>query len=1033
VRAAQDLQADVEKVSGVKPAFTQADAGSGSTAVLIGTAGKSPLIDGLVQAGKIDLSALANKWEMFVVQVVDQPMAGVDKALVIAGSDKRGTIFGIYELSEEMGVSPWHYWADVPPQKKAELYVTPGAHTLGEPAVKYRGFFINDEAPALTDWYAMAFSSTGTGFNSKFYVKVFELLLRMKGNYLWPAMWGKSFNVDDPENPRLADEYGVVMGTSHHEPMTRSEQEWYDAGHSADDWSYSTNAAALRTFWQGGIERMGERDTLVTVGMRGSGDIPNPDQGIPLLESIVTDQRKILKDVTGKEPAQIPQVWTLYKEVQSFYDGGMKVPDDVTLNFADDNWGNIRRLPSANSARAGGYGVYYHFDYVGGPRSYRWMNTNPIPRVWEQMRRAESLGATQVWVVNVGDIKPMEFPLHFFMDLAWDPKSWTPGRLADYPRRWAKAQFGEAHAAEIGELVSKYLKFNGRRKPELIDANTYSLENFREADTVVDEFNALAAQAEALDAMLPADQKDAFYQLVLHPILACANLNEMYVSQAKNSRYASQGRASTNAMGTRVGTLFDNDAKLTARWDGIAAGKWKHMMKQTHIGYTGWDNPATQVRPSTKTLNATGSGFGVAVEGSTQAVTSGSATLPEVSVYYPDEVRKIEVFNRGTGTVDFTAASDAAYVTVTPASGNLSADATLAVSVSDWAQVPEGDSQATITITGTGGSVNVKLPLNKPASPLAKDVVGFVETNGYVSLDASHYTNKVDQGGVGWSIAPDLGKTGHAVHIVPDDAASVTPGGQAPRLEYDMYLTEAGQVQVRVYLSPSLPVRGTHYKYAVSFDDGQAQSVDMHDGLPSNFTDTAPVWEGWVSDNIIVKSSNLTAKAGKNTLKLWMVDAGVVVQKIVVSHSTPPASYLGPPARLPLNFKVNEVIPDMGDPGNPGGTGGATSNGGGDSASGGGATNPGAGGPNNGGAGNVGGSSNPNGTGSVGTGGGGGAAPGPVGGNTNPGGGTTPGQAAGCGCRTASDGNPSGWASLGALSALAAALSRRRSPRRAAL
>jgi hypothetical protein len=1021
VRAAQDLKADIGKVGGNEPTLTMAATAAGPSAVLIGTLGKSPLIDGLVQAGKIDLSALQGKWEAFVVQVVDQPFEGVDQGLVIAGSDKRGTIYGIYELSEEMGVSPWHYWADVPAKAKSALYVPPGVHTLGEPAIKYRGLFINDEAPALTDWYTSTFGGPGPGFNSDFYEHVFELILRLKGNYLWPAMWGKSFNADDPDNPRLADEYGVVMGTSHHEPLTRSEQEWYDAGHTADDWSYNTNGAALREFWRGGIERMGERDTLVTVGMRGSGDIPNPDQGIPLMETIVSAQRQILEDVTGKNASEIPQVWTLYKEVQGYYDGGLEAPDDITLMFADDNWGNIRRLPGNNENRSGGFGVYYHYDYVGGPRSYKWVNTNPIPRVWEQMRRAHSLGARQVWIVNVGDLKPMEYPLHFFMDLAWDPEGWTAARLADYPRRWAKAQFGDAHALEIGQLLSQYSKFNGRRKPELMSSAIYNLENFREADTVVDEYNALVTAAKVIEADLPAELKDAYYQLVLHPIEASANLNEMYVSQAKNARFASQGRASTNAMATRVGALYDNDSTIAARYHAVADGKWNQMMKQTHIGYTTWDQPENQVRPSTQNLNPSGSGLGVAIEGSAQAFTTGTATLPELSVYYPDEVRKVEVFNRGSGAAEFTAVSDVPYVTVTPASGTLSADVTLTLSV-DWAQVPEGDSEATIAI----GGVNVKLPLVKPASPLPQDVIGFVETAGYVSLDPSHYTKKIEQGGVGWAIAPDLGRTGNAVHIQPDSAASVTAGGETPQLHYDMYFAEAGQVQVRVYISPSLPVRGSPYRYAVSFNDGQPQSVNVHDGLPSNFNDTAPVWEGWVSDNIIVKNSNLSVTAGKNTLKLWMVDSGVVVQKIVGSRGGPPASYLGPPTRLPLNFEVEQVIPDMGDPEIPGGTGGASGNGGGP-ATGGGGTNP---------AGTGGG-----GGGSIGVGGGGGL--GAIGGN-----GTLPGAggagnpdpnhpdgsadpSGGCSCTTAGQSLPNGWASLGALSALAAAFARRRLSRRA--
>ncbi len=912
-RAAKDLQADVKRVSGVEPALTEADAATGPSVVVVGTVGHSPLIDGLVTAGKLDATALTGKWEKFVIQTVDAPMAGVEKALVVAGSDKRGTIYGIYELSEEMGVSPWYDLADVPPAKKSELYVLDGQHTLGEPAVKYRGFFINDEAPGLTGWYAKTYGNTGPGFNSEFYVRVFELLLRLKGNYLWPAMWGKSFNADDPENPRLADEYGVVMGTSHHEPMTRSEQEWYDAGHTADDWRYDTNGATLRSFWEGGIERMGDRETLVTVGMRGSGDIPNPSAGIPLLEQVVSDQRTILGSVTGKPVATIPQVWTLYKEVQTYYDEGMEVPDDVTLIFADDNWGNVRRLPQRNAApRPGGYGVYYHYDYVGGPRSYRWLNTNPIPRVWEQMRRSYSLGARQVWIVNVGDIKPMEYPLHFFMDMAWNPESWTTPRLVDYPRRWAEAQFGPEHAEEIAHLVSQYSKFNGRRKPELLSGTTYSVENFREADTVVDEYNALVAKAEEIDAKLPEEARSAYFQLVLFPIRACANLNEMYVSVGKNDLYNSQGRVSTNAMADRVQELFDNDAVITEQYHSINDGKWDQLMTQTHISYTSWDNPEVDVVPTTKRLQASGqAAMGVAVEGSRQAATTGALTLPELTVYYPEEDRRIEVFNRGAGSFDFTATSDKPYVTVTPASGTVTADTRLGVTV-DWAQVPMGDTSAAIAIAGGGATVTVNLPLRNPETPRPEAVMGFVESNGYVSIDASHFTERVDGADARWIQVPDLGRTGSAVVSDPPNAAPVTPSGNAPHLDYQMYLWKTGQVTVDVYLSPSLPVHGTGLKYAVGFDGGQATTVDMHTELPANFTDTAPAWEKWVSDNVIVKSTTHTiAAAGEHALNLWMVDPGVVVQKIVVKTGAVPASYLGPPARLPLNVETEVIAPEV--------------------------------------------------------------------------------------------------------------------------
>ncbi|MGH7460602.1 MAG: glycosyl hydrolase 115 family protein, partial [Longimicrobiales bacterium] len=594
-RAAASLQSDLERVTGARPQLIEDSIPTNSSVVIVGTLGRSPLIDRLVREKRIDVSRLAGRWETFLIQSIDRPLPGVARALVIVGSDKRGTIYGVYDLSSQIGVSPWYWWADVPVRRQRELFVLPGVHTQGEPAVKYRGFFINDEAPALSGWARETFG----GFNHQFYEKVFELLLRMKGNYLWPAMWGNAFNDDDKLNPQLADEYGVVMGTSHHEPMLRAQQEWRRYGKGA--WSYQSNADTLQMFWREGIRNMGTHESIVTLGMRGDGDMPMSEHGnIALLERIVSDQRKIIAEVTGKEAPATPQLWALYKEVQEYYDRDMRVPDDVTLLFADDNWGNIRRLPQRGAAaRAGGYGVYYHFDYVGGPRNYKWLNTNQVERVWEQMQRAHALGANTIWIVNVGDIKPMEFPLQFFLDHAWNPAQWPVTRVTDYARAWAEQQFGARQAIQIGQLLASYTRFNARRKPELLDPGTYSLDNYGEGERVVNEYAELERTAGGIYNELPAEYRAAFYQLVLHPIQASANLNELYFVVAQNRRYATQGRASTNRMAARAEALFARDARISAFYnDTLAGGKWRHMMDQTHIGYTGWQQPPNNTMPA---------------------------------------------------------------------------------------------------------------------------------------------------------------------------------------------------------------------------------------------------------------------------------------------------------------------------------------------------------------------------------------------------------------------------------------------------
>jgi hypothetical protein len=600
LRTIRDVQADISHVTGQEPAMlTDAPQGR-QPVVLIGTLGHSALIDKLVQSGKLDVGNLAGRWETFVVQTIANPLPGVASALVVAGSDKRGTIYGLYDLSAQMGVSPWTWWADVPVPHQKNLYVAAGRHTLGEPKVKYRGIFLNDEAPALSGWAKEKFG----GINSKMYEHVFELILRLKGNYLWPAMWGNAFNDDDKASPGLADTYGIVMGTSHHEPMQRAQQEWKRYGKGA--WNYQTNAPVLQEFWRQGIQNMGTHESIVTIGMRGDGDEPMSEgSNIKLLEKIVADQRQILAEETHKPADQTPQVWALYKEVQEYYDKGMRVPDDVTLLLCDDNWGNLRKLPKlGDQPRRGGYGIYYHFDYVGGPRNYKWLNTNPLPRVWEQMHLAHAYGANQIWVVNVGDLKPMELPISFFLDYAWNPDALPANGVAAYTQRWASQQFGPKYAADIADILAKYAKYNARRKPELLDATTYSLATGEWA-RVVAEYHALATRAEAINQKLPAAARDAYFELVLHPVLACANLNELYYTVALNREAAKTNQPGTNELAEKAKALYARDAEIKQRYHALAGGKWNHIMDQTHIGYTYWQQPEADKMPEVVTLPAT--------------------------------------------------------------------------------------------------------------------------------------------------------------------------------------------------------------------------------------------------------------------------------------------------------------------------------------------------------------------------------------------------------------------------------------------
>ncbi len=592
-KAATLLQRDFHLVTGIKPIFNK----QSTNIIIVGSIEKSTLIKKLVHDKKLDISRLEGRWEAYQINTIANPFKGVDNALVIVGSDRRGTAYGIFELSKQIGVSPWYWWADVPVKKKTELYVKKNNTFIDSPKVKYRGIFINDEAPALSNWSMEKFG----GFNHTFYSNVFELILRLKGNYLWPAMWGHAFYDDDSLNIKMADEYGVVIGSSHHEPLMRAHDEWRRYG--TGKWNYDSNEVKLKEFWKQGMRRA-SNEKIVSIGMRGDGDEPmTRETATSLLERIVKDQRGIIEEVTGKPANQTPQLWALYKEVQDYYDKGMRVPDDVTLLLCDDNWGNIRKLPKlSDKPRSGGYGIYYHFDYVGDPRNYKWLNTNPIPRVWEQMHLAYSYGVDKIWIVNVGDIKPMEFPISFFLDYAWNPSKIAADDLKKYTQQWAAAQFDNKHAADIADIIATYSKYNGRRKPELLDENTYSIYNYGEAEKVTLEYNNLLAKAEKLNKELPAEYKDAYFQLVLHPVKACANLQELYTNVALNKFWYASKVGETNYYADKAQQNYINDSLITLQYHQIMNGKWNHMMDQTHIGYTYWQQPPFQKIPALKYL-----------------------------------------------------------------------------------------------------------------------------------------------------------------------------------------------------------------------------------------------------------------------------------------------------------------------------------------------------------------------------------------------------------------------------------------------
>lgn len=917
IRVVGDLQADIERVTGRKAAISNDVQSLKGNVVIVGAIGRSRIIDDLAKAGKIDTSRIAGKWESFFLQVVPEALPNVAAALVIAGSDKRGTIFGVYDLSERMGVSPWYWWADVPARHRDAVYVKPGKYEQGEPSVRYRGIFLNDEAPDLSGWVAGKFGyvprrddppipSGVANYNSTFYTRIFEVILRLKGNYLWPAMWNNAFNEDDPNNPRLADEYGVVMGTSHQEPMLRAQKEWdrrYQR--TLGSWNYYKNPDVLQQFWREGIRRNKSYESIVTLGLRGANDTPmipggTVPQSMALLEQIVDVQRKMIAEEINPDVTKVPQVWCLYKEVQEYYNAGLRVPDDVTLLWAEDNWGDVRRLPTPQERRrSGGAGVYYHFDYVGGPRNYKWVNTNPIPKIWDQLNLAKEYGADRIWIVNVGHFKGLEFPMEFFMHLAWDTKRWTNRNLTEYTRLWAAREFGPAHADEIADIISKYGKYNGRRKPELLEPTTYSLTNYQEADTVVADFKAITARAEDISGKLPEEARDAFYELVLFPTKACSQVNELYVTAGKNALYAKQGRAAANDLADEVERLFKADADLMAYYNRtFAGGKWNHFMDQVHIGYTIWQDPPKNVMPRATRLELPqAAAMGVAVEGSAQAWpgAAGDPCLPRFDAFNRQR-HYIDIFNRGQTPFEYAATAGDPWIVLDADKGTVAKETRLWVSV-DWAKAPKGLATGAVKVSRAGAeTVTVKVSAFNPTEVTRESLDGFVEGEGYVSIEAEHCTKNVPGGQVRWENIEDYGRTLSAMTILPVTAASVTPPQDSACLEYRMYLFDPHAVRVLAIVAPTLNfVPDRALRFAVSFDDQPPQIIDI---VPKGFDarNGNRDWEESVKNACrVVQSAHTLSGSGYHTLKIWMVDPGVVLQKLVIDLGGLKPNYLGPP------------------------------------------------------------------------------------------------------------------------------------------
>ena len=880
--------------------------------IIAGSIGNCDAIDRMIAEGKLSVSDIERKFEVFKIEVVDGN-------LIVAGSEKIAVIYGLFHLSEKMGVSPWIYWGDVKPVKRDEVVFKDISFTSKVPSVKYRGFFMNDEWPCLGNFVMNTFGD----FNAKFYRKVFELLLRLKGNYFWPAMWSASFPLDGGDgnplgNMELADALGLTTCFSHHEPMTRASEEWDKVksktngeGYGAD-WNYYTNGEGLYKYWEDGLERDKHLRNMITIGMRGERDTSmlGPDstvkENVDLLKRIIADQQKIIKE---KGCENMPQMLALYKEVEGYYYGSKDAEglckwdalEPVTLLLSDDNFGNVRTLPTKEVRdRKAGWGLYYHFDYHGAPISYEWVSSMPLQKTWEQVTMAYDYGIRDLWIVNVGDLRPQEIPLSYFMNLAYDFEEWGsnhPNRTHEFLEIWVEQQFGAyltdaAVKSDIADIIEAYTRMHGNSKPEATHPATYHITNYNEARRKLTEFNGIIAKAEAVKAVMPKEAMDAYYGMIYFPSVAGANLQKANIYAAYNQFYA---KAGVNATAAEYKKLVDEciriDSDMTDYYhETMAGGKWKGMMLSAHFCFEHWNDEDWHYPETVDVKPEKGAGMFVHAWGDDKLLTEGTAELPEFT-NIRDERYTITLTNAGQTPYEFsTEASD--FISLSSVSGTVESSFTIDVMV-DWEKI-DGSVLGDIIIKGAGGQVKVVVNAKKiDTSKLPGKT--FVLTDDVASMEAEHFCDSKDYSGFSWKKLDRYGKTLSSMKIYPT-TTNFDEIGKAPSLTYRVSVDKDETYTLRAITAPTNNLEdGRRMRYAVSVD-GEAPVVcdtlaeDFFVGAGSGGTS----WAKGVLQNCHTAQSSHKLTAGIHEITIYGVDAGLVLQKLILYRGKLKESFFGP-------------------------------------------------------------------------------------------------------------------------------------------
>lgn len=924
---------DIELVMGQSPKLVeQASMVAGTQAVVAATLGKSPLLDYWQESGMLDSAALEGKREIYLMRIVENPFPenlSVEKALVIAGSDKRGTIYGLFHLSELCGVSPLVYWGDVQPRKKQELTVEIGGGILSkEPSVKYRGFFINDEWPAFGNWCMEHFG----GINAKVYEEVFIFLLRMKGNYMWPAMWNSVFSDDGPglASAELADLYGVVMGLSHHEPMCRAGAEWqriYRQYGEDNTWSFVSNSEAITEFWKDGILRNKPFENLVTIGMRGENDSKllsanaTMADNIQVVKDAILTQHKLLREHIDENLKKVPRMLAIYKEVEDFYYGdgscqGLKdweELDDVIFMLCDDNFGNVRGLPSrADRPHPGGYGMYYHFDYHGAPISYEWQNSTRLTKTWEQMTTAYEHGVRELWIVNVGDLKGAEYPLSYFMELAYDYEKWSqPNQIKDFVEAWIGKQFGGRISCEQSRqllwLLDGWTRWSAARRPEAMNPQIYHPCHYGEGDRVWEEVNGLMELAGELHAAMPAECLPAYESIIYYPCMATLNLVLMQIEAGKNAHLAARGSLAANLYGESVKERIKLDAQYVDAYHKMLGGKWNHMMDSAHTGFRNWDDRDWRFPVVQQVIPVRGGKIAVGFRDG-EEYHLGSHWQDNTVVGNADFTRAdtkevlIDLDSRGDQDFTFAVQCDKPWLHFVPESGSVHAleEGRATITVACDREGLKGLERALIEIPvqfADGKKTVGRLAIEAAGEAAGTDYPKgtFLEHQGMVIMEAAHYVEKQDVEDKGFQVIERLGRMGDAVKAFPATESWI--GRKAlPFLRYDFAVQEEGNYTVQFELASRNPrEKGGHMRCQFSVNEGEKHILETVS--PSFYAEFhCAEWNRGVLNNIRIAETQIQVRQGLNHFYFYAGDPGVVLERIVLHRADRriPESYLGP-------------------------------------------------------------------------------------------------------------------------------------------